>query len=159
MEIFKLTQTGAEVQALLNKCAALPTRGQLDDEIAAAYHLPDGGIPRTDLSEDVRGSLALADSALQTAYEVHNHGDLDKREGNYLISNITAINNIWAAGKIPVFIAHLVEDDVDFVAMLQKDVNNRFVGEFFTGTKRFRFFSLPATSIFATAVINVYDAI
>ena len=159
MEIYKLTQTGAEVQALFNKCTALPTREQLDAEIAAAYHLPDGGIPRIDLSEDVRGSLTLADSALQTAYEVHNHGDLDKRDDNYLISNITAINDIWKAGKIPVFIAHLVEDDVDFVAMLQKDANNRFVGEFFTGTKRFRFFSLPTTSSFSTAAITVYDAV
>lgn len=159
MEIYKLTQTGAEVQALLDKCQALPTREQLNDEIAAAYHLPDGGIPRTDLSEDVRGSLALADSALQTAYEVHNHGDLNKREGDYQVTGITAINDIWNAGKIPVFIAHLVDDDVNFVAMLQKDENNHFVGEYFTGTKRFRFHSSQATSQFATATIYVYDIV
>lgn len=159
MEIYKLTQTGAEVQALLDKCQALPNREQLNDEIAEAYHLPDGGIPRSDLSDDVRDSLALADSALQSAYEVHNHGDINRRVGDYQISSITAINDIWTAGKIPVFIAHLVEDDVNFVAMLQKDENNQFVGEYFTGTKRFRFKSLPATSQLATAIIYVYDIV
>lgn len=156
-QTFKLRQTGAELQAILDKCVELPTREELDTELSEAYHLPEGGIPSEDLSEEVRSSLSKADTALQEAYEVITHADLTLVGGIYTISRVTHINKIWEAQKVPVFIAHLVDDDVDFVAVLKKDANGRFVGDYFYGTKRFHFLSMPATSQFATAAISVFD--
>ena len=154
-QTFKLRQTGAELQAILDKCVELPTREELDAELEAAYHKPEDGIPNEDLSEEVRVSLSKADTALQEAYEIINHADLSLRAGTYNINSIESIVRIWNEGKIPVFVAHLTDDNVDFVAILQKDSKERFVGDYFAGSKRFHFYSLAATSQYATASISV----
>ena len=52
MEIYKVTQTGAQVQSDLNKAAS-------------AYQKPATGIPATDLAEEVQLGLAAAGSAYQ----------------------------------------------------------------------------------------------
>lgn len=154
-QTFKLRQTGAELQAILNKCVELPTREELDAELASAYHKPEDGIPNEDLSEGVRTSLNKADTALQEAYEIINHADLSLRAGTYQINSIASIVRIWNEGKIPIFVAHLTDDNVDFVAILKKDSTEHFVGDYFAGSKRFHFFSLAATSQYATASISV----
>ena len=90
-QTFKLRQTGAELQAILDKCVELPTREELDAELASAYHKPEDGIPNEDLSEEVRTSLSKADTALQEAYEVINHADLSLLAGTYNINSIASI--------------------------------------------------------------------
>lgn len=75
MEIFKVTQTGAEVQSALNGAET-------------AYQKPTEGIPSTDMTAAVQQSLAAADSAYQkpedgipkTAMDIEVRGILQKAE-------------------------------------------------------------------------------
>lgn len=48
------------------KLGALPTAQELATALLAKYEKPSGGIPKTDLAQDVQASLNKADTALQT---------------------------------------------------------------------------------------------
>ena len=52
--------------AAMDKLAALPSSQELEQSLSTKYVLPNGGIPKTDLSTAVQNSLGKADSAIQT---------------------------------------------------------------------------------------------
>lgn len=54
------------------------------EEVASKYTKPQGGIPETDMAEDVKTSLGLANTALQKHQDIS--GKLDKQHGNRSIS-------------------------------------------------------------------------
>ena len=67
MEFFDLTQSGQQVQEILNHAAQLPTNEQLNGELAKKYEKPGSGIPLSDMTEEVQEKLSKAASAVVKA--------------------------------------------------------------------------------------------
>ena len=66
----------------------------------AKYNKPSGGIPKTDLSEDVQTSLGKADTALQKHQDISGKADvsaLNAHTSDTTIHTSTAEKNTWSA--------------------------------------------------------------
>lgn len=94
--------------------------------------------------------------SLKEAYTVVNAGTLTKTGNIYNISDtiIRNINTIYNVDKkIPILIATLSNDSIEFASIISKSSDNKFYGEFHTNSNRYYFSSLTYSQL-ATGVIS-----
>lgn len=107
-----------------------------------------------------------SDDGITEAYTVVDAGTLTKVVGSshYNISNtvITAINNAYNSGRIPILIAVLGSDsNIEFTSIISKSSDNKFYGEFHTSSNRYYFSSLTYSQLATGAIsseVNVNES-